>query len=377
MYSRMLSIHEKLQTFARPLGEADAPGRSAERNNIYMHMIDLVEKCHQDLTDTERELAADILRQLTRDVEMSLRMVVAERLASDPNAPLDLILMLADDRIEVARSVLTFSAVLSDQHLVEIVTNKAIEHQQCVASRRNLSTRVSSALIATGERSVIRTLLHNMTAHVSPSDYQEILIYAKLDPSLHVPLVQRTDIPKPCLNRLYLMLSYDLKKALNKTFDQSENAASDSLLNRAVDTAVESLVRSDKPELSNIAGLVEKLHDGGQLSAAFLLKCLHQDQHDLFEQAFARLLNVPITIFRTLQSSRPRDGLAVACCAVGIDRSAFLTVYRLTRKAAGLPPELVEHDRDAAYTIFENMDKRKAEITIHTWAAAANRAPIF
>ena len=45
----------------------------------------------------------EILRRLTRDVEMAIRIALAESLADDITAPHDLILLLVDDAIEVAR----------------------------------------------------------------------------------------------------------------------------------------------------------------------------------------------------------------------------------------------------------------------------------
>ncbi|MDA5194053.1 DUF2336 domain-containing protein [Govanella unica] len=372
----MLSIHEKLQTLARQARTEDVFDKSTGCNELYLHMVSLLEQPDHALTATERTLTTDILRYLIQDVEMSLRMAVAERLAGDPKAPVDLILMLANDRIEVARSVLTFSAVLDDEHLIDIIRTKAAAHQLCVAARRNLSPRVSSALVGTGERTVIRTLLHNMTAKLTPSDYQEILIHAQQDASLHAPLVQRSDIPKACLNRLYLLLSLDLKELINTKFSLPQVS-----LDIALDDAVESLLDDDQPEgqpeRSTAACLIEKLHRGGQLSPAFLLKSLNQNQYDLFEHAFARLLNIPVSIFRSIQKTRELDGLIVACRAVGIDRSVLLTLYGLVRRAQGLSPEISAQERELAYAIYEKMDKRKAEITIHCWAADASRSPIF
>ena len=58
------------------------------------------------LNDRERELMREILRRLTRDVEMAIRIALAQRLSEDATAPHDLILLLVDDRIEVARPLI-------------------------------------------------------------------------------------------------------------------------------------------------------------------------------------------------------------------------------------------------------------------------------
>ena len=54
------------------------------------------------LTDREKALMTDILRQLLHDMEMSVRRELAERLAKTENVPHELIITLANDKIEVA-----------------------------------------------------------------------------------------------------------------------------------------------------------------------------------------------------------------------------------------------------------------------------------
>ena len=51
----------------------------------------------RQLNDRERDLMREILRRLTRDVEMAIRIALAQRLADDTTAPHDLILLLVDD----------------------------------------------------------------------------------------------------------------------------------------------------------------------------------------------------------------------------------------------------------------------------------------
>ncbi len=63
----------------------------------------------------------DILRLLARDVEMAIRIALAERLADDSTAPHDLILLLADDRIEVARPLILRSPLLTDAELLRMI----------------------------------------------------------------------------------------------------------------------------------------------------------------------------------------------------------------------------------------------------------------
>lgn len=368
---RIRPIRQDIQDLAQLAQKRDPEGRT----ELYARIVKLFEYDGRNLTDSERSLMCDILRYLVREVEMSVRASVAERLATNPDAPVDLILMLANDQIEVARSVLIFSTALSDANLVDIIQSKALQHQLCIASRRNLSSTVSSALVATGENSVVYALLTNPSSTIAPAAYREILARSGNDTSLQLPLIKRADLPKSLAEQLYQLVSEDLKALIREHF-----ALSPSTLNHAVSDAIERLAAEDEGERLSAPSaerLIEKLHQGGQLSPAFLVKSLNQNQYELFEQAFARLLNLSLPVFRRVLHGRGIEGLAVSCRAVGIDRSVFLTVYRMTRLARGLSAELNDQETARSFSIFQNMDRRKAEITIHSWAADESRAPIF
>ncbi|MBS0280281.1 MAG: hypothetical protein JSR25_03910, partial [Proteobacteria bacterium] len=73
------------------------PREDASREEIYLAIASLYRVQGNNLNNRERELMREILRRLTRDVEMAIRIALAERLADDNSAPHDLILLLVDD----------------------------------------------------------------------------------------------------------------------------------------------------------------------------------------------------------------------------------------------------------------------------------------
>jgi uncharacterized protein (DUF2336 family) len=107
------------------------------------------------LSDLERALMSEILRQIIHEVEMSVRRRLSDRLAQMKDAPHDLILRLANDSIEVAHPILIDSDLLHDIDLVEIIQHRTLQHQLAIAMRRNLSESVTEALVETGNSDVI------------------------------------------------------------------------------------------------------------------------------------------------------------------------------------------------------------------------------
>lgn len=117
-----------------------------------------------DLSKREVDLVVDILRQVIRDAEMDVRLGLAQRLAVHDQAPHDLIVLLANDRIEIAEPVLLHSGVLQDADLIDIILRHADAHQIAVAKRPAVSAPVADALVEMGSVQVAETLLGNRGA---------------------------------------------------------------------------------------------------------------------------------------------------------------------------------------------------------------------
>src|ERR1700753_3328859 len=131
------------------------PGVTASREEIYLAVASLYRVQRAGLNDRERELMREILRRLTRDVEMAIRIALAERLADDASAPHDLILLLGDDSIEVARPLILRSPLLTEKTALRLVAEASVGHQEAVAGRAHISIPVTEALVQCEAESVL------------------------------------------------------------------------------------------------------------------------------------------------------------------------------------------------------------------------------
>ena len=143
------------------------------------------------LRDAERNIMSDILRQLIHDVDMKVRQQLAERMASEINAPRDLISALANDQIEVIHPILTQSTIRQDIELIEIVEHRTFGHQLAIAMRESVSEAVSEALIGTGNVDVIKTLLENENADISGKAMEYLVEQSEKIDDIQVPLINR------------------------------------------------------------------------------------------------------------------------------------------------------------------------------------------
>ena len=91
---------------------------------LFRHVVD---RCD----DEQIAKYDEVLCQLAEIVEAEARADVAEMLAPLSRAPGSVVIMLANDKIEVAAPLLEFSSVLSDDDLIEIVQAQSEGHPLC------------------------------------------------------------------------------------------------------------------------------------------------------------------------------------------------------------------------------------------------------
>ena len=337
------------------LAEA-ASGPQSRFDEIYVAVATLFEHQRGAFSEFERNLATDILKRMSKDVEMEIRIRLAERLADDPIAPIELLILLADDRIEVARPVLARSPVLTDADLVQIVQRGSGDHQVVIAERPAIGETVSAALARLACEAAVIALLRNKTAKVSPQTFEQIGERARQTPGLQEPLVNRADLPAHLVQRLYVWVSGALKTALAARYPEAARA-----LASAIEETGPTLPGGETPVTGvNAKKLVEKLFTSGQLRASFLIRVLNQGQMELFDHAFAALLHMDVeTMRKALYGNNPMT-VALACRAAGIDRSVFQTVFNLSRHHRRVATKLSDSDQVQIGVIFSQVQKSEA-----------------
>jgi hypothetical protein len=96
------------------------------------------------------------------------------------------------------------------------------------------------------------------------------------------------------------------------------------------------------------------------LKAGFLMRVLSQGQLDLFDLAFARLLDADLAHFRQGFYEGGARLVALSCRAAGIDRSVFPTVFNLSRQARAMSEVLSAPDIMAADAVFSGFTRPSA-----------------
>jgi uncharacterized protein (DUF2336 family) len=319
----------------------------ADRERLLMAIAELCEADPQALRQpATQELLGSILMSLVIEAERDIRKRLAEKLANADWAPPALVNVLALDEIEIARPLIRNSPVLKDHDLVRLLVEATIEHQIEVARRPMLGGVVVAAILRQAEPAVLTALVNNTSAEVTDHDMRLLVEQARSVAALRSPLSRHPRLSAELSLSLYVWVGQSLRQQLADRF-RLDTAKLDQVLADAV-TEAHANATVAKDGLTVVARdgereemerkLIDKLHTAGQLKPGYLVRALREGRLSLFCTALAVLGRFEADhIRRAIDSDRP-ELLALACSAVGIDRSAFPAILAMVRQLNGGRP---------------------------------------
>ena len=334
---------------------------TSARTRVAELVSDLFFDQHAVLNDRERSLMGDILRHLIHDVEVSIRRKLAERLASEPTAPRELITTLANDDIEVAHPVLERSDVLQDEELIEIIHHRTLQHQLVIAMRRSVSENVSAALVETGNGDVIEKLLGNRDARISRATMEYVVEESKRIDRYQNPLLGRPDLSGELASRMYWWVSAALRTHILERFELDATT-----LDEAIARTVESAIDDDVQEHKAVE-LARRLNAAKAIDSRLLIKSLRKGEVSLFEALFAELVELPAQLVRRFIFEPGGESLAIASRAVDIDKGDFASIFLLSRAAR--PGEKLVDPTELSRVIafYDRVRPDAARLVVRRW----------
>lgn len=337
---------------------------SAEsRQTLFEQVRDLLLEESQSVNARERALMGEILRRLVGDVEMSLRRRLAEQLARRSDAPHALIVELANDQIEVALPILVKSEVLKDPDLLDVIQHRQTEHQLAISLRKSVSEQVSGALVGTGSKDVIVSLLNNHGAKISREVYGYLAEESERVDEYQEPLVRRADLPVPLAERMYEWVSGALRQHIKTHFDV-DGEALDAALAAATDASIEAHEReSAAPTPSE--DLVDRLCELGELDGAFLVKALRSGEVALFEKGLGKLSGLRSNVLRRIIFEPGGEALALVCKSAELADEAFHEIVRLLRRHVENDDTLEPDPK--LFELYRQTAKADAERVVQRW----------
>ena len=197
------------------------------------------------LSERERDHVYIILRALLSEAQASSRSKVAEHLSGRDDVPQDVILMLAEDDIEVAYPILTWSQQVTDDVLLNVIAKYSPEHKMAIAGRASLSTSVSDALAASDENETIIALLQNGGAELSDELYKRLISECMWTAEYRDLIIERQDLDRRYAGKVYVWANEEQRRHLRDRF-KFESSELENLIAGSLSEAMEADAESEE-----------------------------------------------------------------------------------------------------------------------------------
>jgi uncharacterized protein (DUF2336 family) len=317
------------------------------------------------------ELFGDVLERLIRTIELraladvGARVALAEmstQLASVKQAPPAVIRHLArNDEISIAGPVLTESARLSEDDLIELANTKGEQHLLAISGRWWLKEVVTDALLARHYPAVSRRLVNNPGARVSASGFAVVLAQAESDPELAVDTGIRVDLPS------------ELRQQLLRSATEAVRAR---LLSRApphlfeeIRGAIAAASAGAGREMGKVRDFhaarrhVAQLRSHGELTEAVLLDFARQRKYEETVVALAEMARTTVDVIRPLMQSLRDDGVLIPCRAADLGWETVAAILESRFASGAIGP----HELSRAKGQFTKLTRENAQRLLRFW----------
>jgi uncharacterized protein (DUF2336 family) len=354
-------------------------GSPQKRLDAVKRVTDLFLASAGSFNSEQIELFDNVLERLVKTIEIraiadvSARIALAEmsvQLAPVAQAPPSVVRRLAgNDEITIAGPVLTESARLSEDDLVEIAGTKSEQHLLAISARWWLKEVVTDALLARRYPSVSRRLVNNPGARVSAAGFAIVLAQAESDPELAVETGVRVDLPAELRHQLLrnateVVRSRLLSRAPPHLFEEIRTAIA----------AVASGVDRDMSRVRDFAAarrFVTLLKDNGELNEAALFGFAKQRKYEETVAALAELSQSTIDVVRPLMQSLRDDGVLIPCKVAGLGWETVHAVLESRFATGSLGP----HELADAKSQFARLTAENARRLLRFWQVRSATSP--
>ena len=160
-------------------------GSPQRRAGMLLQIADLFAAGSARFSDDEIAVFDEVIARLAAEMEVSVREKLAQGLAPNPKAPLNITRILAnDDEIRVAAPVLRLSERLDDATLMAIARKKGEPYLLAITQRKSLSENLTDVLVGCGTQLVRLNTARNGGARFSAAGFAQLVSHANDDDEL-------------------------------------------------------------------------------------------------------------------------------------------------------------------------------------------------
>ncbi len=251
----------------------------------------------ENFSDSEKAIAEEIFRIMSKDVEIRVRETLAKNLKKSSKIPHDIAKTMAKDVDEVALPILKFSQVLTSEDLIEIINTGSDSKQFAIASRPIVQEDVSAALIEKGSETTVATLISNEGAKIKEESFHVALERFPESENVKRPMAMRASLPMSVAENLVAKVSQELQKYILAHHDLPPDVVANLVMQSQEKTTIGLSSRASEDDTHE---LVAQLLEKGRLTPSILIRSLCMGETKFFEHAMAIITKLPIHNVRVL-----------------------------------------------------------------------------
>ncbi|MFN4211581.1 MAG: DUF2336 domain-containing protein [Devosia sp.] len=363
----MSELDEGLRAFSsfRVLNGED---NHSEREQLFRNMAQLFSYVSDRCDDEQVAQYDEVLCQLAALVEVEARVHVAKLLAPLERAPGTVVVKLANDVIEVAKPLLEFSNVLSDDDLIDIIAGQSEEHRVAIAGRNTVPERVGEAIVEHGDRSSVVRLVRNANAEFDKATLEKLVERATRDAEIAADLRNRHDIDWKSLRGEIDSVSNKVLETLGEV-DRRIDPVAAGKINAVVYNRMRNRAGFSANEWKVAYNQVKALSDRKQLNDRALARFARFGYGHHAAAALTVILSVAPEVFVKWLASQDYVAVTVALKAAGLQPDMFEAILA-TLPWRDLPSEA---DKKMVVSRFEALDTDEAQGIFELWRAHSFR----
>ena len=320
-------------------------GTVAKRVEALRKVIDLFVNGAVDYSETQVGLFDDVFQCLIVHLETAARALLSSRLAPIDTAPPRTIRTLAfDDEIEVAAPVLSQSARLDDDALIELARSKSQAHLLAISSRKSLSNAVTDVLVLRGDDEVIQSTVNNPGAQFSERGFTRLINRADGDDNLATCLGLRPSMPRHLYLKLLARASATVRERLEAA--HPAHAAEVPVAVREATRRARTAPSAMSKETAIAHALVKSLYEDGRLDEHQVTLFAEAGKFDETNAAVAALAGVPVTIAENMMVEAPSEGVMILAKVSGMGWSTVRAIIDMRDNLFGGQPTDLQSCRD-------------------------------
>ncbi|NNE57569.1 MAG: DUF2336 domain-containing protein [Hellea sp.] len=352
--------------------EAKPVDPAVVRSQLARRLADVICIPESQLAPQERHMAGDVLVELLRDADISLREAVAKRLVMLNEAPRTILMILAKDELTVARHILEKSKSLTDSDLIQISRKVPKTHRMVIAQRRHISDAVVDVLVEFLEEEVVEKVLQNKGANFSETALQRILRMSRNHHRYVELLVLRDEVRPSHGLTMFWWSNHETRRKILKRFSIARTVLQDScadLYPKAADTgwsdpAVRKALQFIERRQRNRAAMERSDFEG--LEAA-LETAEHEGLTREITQEISYMAGVKPATGAQILTDPSGESIAILCKAPGLKREYLLKIWKALKKPLRDEDGNRHPDLERAISTYDEISTDKAQTVLRYW----------